>query len=125
MSYIYNVCVSCILNIVMLRDISTMIFEIICKYDIEYNKLMIYTVYVPVFIQLYVCNRVTSKVMSSLHVNIQFIKALDFVDMKAPGLSRCRDVVPQPQRDPFSLSSLSHRNADKKCSGLATGPLFC
>ena len=56
----------------MLQNISTIIFEIICKYDIEYNKLMIYAVYIPVFIQLYVCKRVTSKVMSSLHVNIQF-----------------------------------------------------
>lgn len=56
----------------MLQELSTIIFEIICKYDIEYNKLMIYAVYAPVFIQLYVGNRVTSKVMSSLHVNIQF-----------------------------------------------------
>lgn len=62
--------------------------------------------------------------MSSLHVNIQFIEALDFVDMKAPGLSRCRDVVPQPQRDPFSLSSLSHRNVEKNAVH-HTGPLFC
>lgn len=46
----------------MLQNISTIILEILCKYDIEYNKLMIYAVYAPVFIQLHVCKRVTSKV---------------------------------------------------------------
>ena len=84
--------------------------------------------YIYLCLYTYLCvwsNRVTSKVMSSLHVNIQFIKALDFVDMKAPGLSRCRDVVPQPQRDPLFPVVFEPQKRGKKMPWTTlTGPLF-